>query len=245
MTHYSATADIVESASIQAKRTEASITVVLPTLKETHPLFTICRVEVNYKKAALLQSPQSMVMDIDASQKSVRVPLIQLSPATTYRCKIRLANRNGWGEWEGGFDFTTLSQEVQPAQSESLAGDYLAVTGVQKISYESRKSKTPSNLQVQNAIDSFSSSSLLQCSPSEVSRAICSNGLPALHYAILQSEGLKSEAESLIGTLLSMGCSISQAVDAVLFVSNRLFVVILQWINSHSLCVHVVIHPSP
>ena len=97
--HYSDPADVVESASIQAKRTEAYITVVLPTLQEAHPLFTICRVEVNYKKAALLQSPQSMVMDIDASQKSVRVPLIQLSPATTYRCKIRLANKNGWGEW--------------------------------------------------------------------------------------------------------------------------------------------------
>ena len=213
--HYSDPADIVESASIQAKRTEAYITVVLPTLQEAHPLFTICRVEVNYKKAALLQSPQSMVMDIDASQKSVRVPLIQLSPATTYRCKIRLANKNGWGEWESGFDFTTLSQEPQPAQNESLSGDYLAVTGMQKINYETRETKTQGNVQVKNAIDSNSASSLLQLAANEVSTAVCSCGLPALHYAVLQSEGMKGDAETMIDTLLSMGCSISQAVDAV------------------------------
>lgn len=193
---------------------------MLPTLKESHPLFTICRVEVNYKKAALLQSSQSMVMDIDASQKSVCVPLIQLSPSTTYRCKVRLANKNGWGEWEGGFEFTTSSQDLQPAQEESLSGEYLAVTGMHKISYEDRQSKTQSNTRVKNAIDSCSTSSLLQLSASEVSVAICACGLPALHYAVLLSEGMKDQAETIIDTLLSMGCSISQAVDAVRFVGT-------------------------
>ena len=214
--HYSCIPDPVESASVQASRTSADITVVLPTLIETHPLFITRRVEVNYRKAVLLQAAQSMIIDIDSSQSSVRVPLINLTPGTTYRFKVRQANKNGWSDWKGGFEFTTTRQEISTQQRSSAASNLLAGGEIKRVDYENRDHSANEDSAVKKAIDTCSVSALLQLSPNRVSSCLCVCGLPALHYAVLHSEGLESETESLVDALLGMGCSVNQAVDAVL-----------------------------
>lgn len=201
------------------------MTIPLPPLREKHPLFVIHKVEVSYKKNAMLSTSLTESVTVPADSKEVLIYLRNLTPATQYKCKIRCYNQNGPSKWKSGFDFTTKEEEemtpepVHTSDLESKAVSSFINTVRYSVTMENRE-KGSEEEDVIQWIDTMVMDKLETVSEERLQSTRDSSNLPCLHHLLLTA-GVHSRQNVLIclEMLLQKKCDLNEAVDAVRFLS--------------------------
>lgn len=222
---YSKTPDSVELVKCQTMFSQAVLTLSLPPPEEVHPLFELVKVEVSYKKNAMLSTSLVESVSVAPNCQEVTIILGNLSPETQYKCKIRCFNKNGPSKWKSGFDFVTKSEEedtVIPKENENHEG--MVETGetyslvnqmIKRIEMESRDDSREEN-EIIRLIDRMDLTRLEKISSETVKDARDSFNLPCLHHLLLTASSHKEEDVKLcVLTLLHKQCDINEGVNGV------------------------------
>lgn len=216
---------MIENASLQPGATQAIIKITLPVVKEKHPLFSLTRVEVSYKKNVMLSTSFTEAVMIENECREVSVVLNNLLPQTQYKCKIRCFNKNGPSNWKSGFDFETTDEEMNELKQEEdeeiekssdNQGVYSIIEKTVRIVELQKQTEVFQENAIIHSLDIIDEDTLNNTSAEVIQTTRDSFNLPCLHHLLLTaSSHTESEVYHAIDLLLKKGCTLSETVNSV------------------------------
>ena len=125
MNRYTSVPSAIQTIHVSVVGDKALLSITLPKEAKEGLLYEFQTVECSYKKNSFLAQSKQITIDLKsqpALENIVNIQLTDLAPSTVYQCKVRLANRNGFGSWSKNMEISIKESESE-SESESSSTD--------------------------------------------------------------------------------------------------------------------------
>ena len=127
MNRYTSVPSAIQTIHVSVVGDKALLSITLPKEAKEGLLYEFQTVECSYKKNSFLAQSKQITIDLKsqpALENIVNIQLTDLAPSTVYQCKVRLANRNGFGSWSKNMEISIKESESESeSDSDSSSTD--------------------------------------------------------------------------------------------------------------------------
>ena len=116
MNRYTSVPSAIQTIHVSVVGDKALLSITLPKEAKEGLLYEFQTVECSYKKNSFLAQSKQITIDLKsqpALENIVNIQLTDLAPSTVYQCKVRLANRNGFGSWSKNMEISIKESESE------------------------------------------------------------------------------------------------------------------------------------
>lgn len=126
MNRYTSVPTAIQTIHISVVGDKALLSITLPKETKEGLLYEYQTVECSYKKNSFLAQSKQITVDLKsqpALENIVNIQLTDLAPSTVYQCKVRLANRNGFGSWSKNMEISIKDSDSESESDSSSSSE--------------------------------------------------------------------------------------------------------------------------